>query len=279
MRQIIDFHTHLFPEKVAGRAVSGMYAYCKIPYRAAGDQPHLTQAMAREGVALSVNPPVCTNPDKVRSCNEFAARVAAAPHYASFGCLHPEMKDWREQLRQFKRWGLIGLKIHNDYQQFFFDSPLCQAMIEAAYEEGLMVLVHAGADPVSPGVTRCTPRMIARAMPLLRQGTFIAAHLGGHMMLDEAMEHVIGSPVYIDTSMAAMYYSDVQCRRAILAHDPDRVLFGSDSPWDDQATAAKIIHRMGLGQALEKKILWGNAARLLRQAGIAPPQGEDAASA
>lgn len=60
-------------------------------------------------------------------------------------------------------------------------------------------------------------------------------------MLDDAMEHVIGSEVYIDTSMAAMYYSDVRCRQAILAHDPDRVLFGSDSPWDDQATAARIV--------------------------------------
>lgn len=182
-------------------------------------------------MALSVNMPVCTNPAKVRSCNEFAAKVAATARFASFGCLHPAMKGWREELRQFRSWGLIGLKIHNDYQEFFFDSQICQDMIEAAYEEGLMVLVHAGADPVSPGVTRCTPQMIAKAMPLLRQGTFIAAHLGGHLLLDDAMKYVIGSEVYIDSSMAAMYYSDIRCRQAILTHDPDRVLFGSDSPW------------------------------------------------
>ena len=121
--------------------------------------------------------------------------------------------------------------------------------------------------------------MIAKAMPLLRQGTFIAAHLGGHLMLDDAMEHVIGSEVYIDTSMAAMYYSDVRCRQAILAHDPDRVLFGSDSPWDDQATAARIVHRMRLGDRLEEQVLWGNAARLLQQAGVALPERMDAASA
>ena len=279
MRAIIDFHTHLFPEKVAARAVAGMYEYCKIPYRTEGDLVHLGQAMAREGVALSVNMPVCTNPAKVRSCNEFAAKVAATARFASFGCLHPAMKGWREELRQFRSWGLIGLKIHNDYQEFFFDSQICQDMIEAAYEEGLMVLVHAGADPVSPGVTRCTPQMIAKAMPLLRQGTFIAAHLGGHLLLDDAMKYVIGSEVYIDSSMAAMYYSDIRCRQAILANDPDRVLFGSDSPWDDQAAAAQIIHRMRLGDALEKKVLWSNAARLLQQAGVTLPRREDAASA
>ena len=92
MRAIIDFHTHLFPEKVAARAVAGMYEYCKIPYRTEGDLVHLGQAMAREGVALSVNMPVCTNPAKVRSCNEFAAKVAATARFASFGCLHPAMK-------------------------------------------------------------------------------------------------------------------------------------------------------------------------------------------
>ena len=93
------------------------------------------------------------------------------------------------------------------------------------------------------------------------------------------MKHVIGSEVYIDSSMAAMYYSDIRCRQAILTHDPDRVLFGSDSPWDDQAAAAQIIHRMRLGDALEKKVLWGNAARLLQQAGVTLPRREDAASA
>lgn len=264
MDNIIDFHTHLFPEQVAPRAIPLMYEYCKIPYRTIGDIAHLSQAAKREGVALCVNHPVCTNPAKVRSCNEFAAHIAATPGFASFGCLHPEQKEWRAELRQFRQWGLIGLKIHNDYQEFFFDSKLCRDMIEAAYEEGLMVLVHAGADPVSPGVTRCTPKMIADAMPLLRQGVFIAAHLGGHLMLDDAMKYVIGSDVYIDTSMAAMYYSDVRCKEAILAHDPDRILFGSDSPWDDPATGARLLSRMELGQELLEKILYRNAARLLK---------------
>lgn len=267
MERIIDFHTHLFPRKVAPKAIPHMYEYCKIPYRTIGDVPQLSAAARREGVELCVNHPVCTNPDKARSCNEFAAGVAALSGFASFGCLHPELKDWRDELRRFRSWGLIGLKIHNDYQGFRFDSPLCRAMIEAAFDEGLMVLVHAGADPVSPGEVRCTPRMIADAMPLLRQGAFIAAHLGGHLMLDEAMKHVIGSEVYIDTSMAAMYYSDVRCREAILAHDPDRVLFGSDSPWDDAAAAAGVLRRMELGQALLDKILYDNAARLLGLAG------------
>lgn len=268
MERIIDFHTHLFPEKIAHRAVDGMYSYCKIPYRSTGDLPALAEHMKREHMALCVNHPVCTNPEKVRSCNDFAARVAAVPGFASFGCLHPELKDWRTELRTFKSRGLIGLKIHNEYQEFFFDSRLCQSMIEAAFEEGLMVLVHAGADPVSPDVHRCTPEMIARAMPLLRQGTFIAAHLGGHQMLDDAMKYVVGSPVYIDTSMAAMYYSDVRVRQAVEAHDPDRVLFGSDSPWDDAATAASVLRHVGLDADLLDRVLYRNGARLLAQAGI-----------
>lgn len=261
--EIIDFHTHTFPDKVAGRAVPHMYEYCKIPYRAGGAPVQLELSMKKNAVAYSVNHPVCTNPEKVESCNEFAAQLARRPGLYSFGCLHPELKNWREELRTFRQRGLIGLKIHNDYQGFFFDSKLCLDMIAAAYEEGLMVLVHAGADPVSPHVTRCTPKMIADAMPLLRQGTFIAAHLGGHLMLDDAMRYVIGQDVYIDTSMAAMYYPDVKCREAILAHDPDKVLFGSDSPWDDPGAGAAVLRHMNLGEERLEKILYGNAARLL----------------
>lgn len=106
--------------------------------------------------------------------------------------------------------------------------------------------------------------MIANAMPLLRQGNFIAAHLGGNLMLDEAMRWVIGQDIYVDTSMAAMYYPDVMCRQAILNHDPDKVLFGSDSPWDDPGTAAAVLRHMDLGEELLQKILYGNAARLLK---------------
>lgn len=261
--QIIDFHTHVFPDRVALRAVPRMYEYCKIPYRAGGGADGLAASMEKNRVVLSVNHPVCTNPEKVASCNRFAQELARRPGVASFGCLHPELKSWREELRTFRGRGLIGLKIHNDYQGFYFNSKLCLDMISAAFEEGLMVLAHAGADPVSPGVTRCTPAMIAQALPLLRQGVFIAAHLGGHMMLDEAMRHVIGQDIYIDTSMAAMYYPDVRCREAILAHDPDRVLFGSDSPWDDPGAAAAVLRHMGLEEARLDKILCGNAARLL----------------
>lgn len=262
--EIIDFHTHVFPGPVAARAVPQMYEYCKIPYRWSGAPEALERSMEKNGVVLSVNHPVCTNPAKVSSCNDFAQTLAHRPGLASFGCLHPGLTNWREELGTFRRRGLVGLKLHNDYQGFRFDSGLCLDMIAAAYEEGLMVLAHVGADPVSPQVHNCTPKMIAQALPLLRQGVFIAAHLGGHMMLDDALRYVIGQDIYIDTSMAAMYYSDVRCRDAILGHDPDRVLFGSDFPWDDPGAGAAVLKHMGLEDGLLQKILYGNAARLLK---------------
>lgn len=279
MNRIIDFHTHVFPHKIAGRAVAQMYEYSKIPYRIEGDAADLCRAMRRSNVEMSVNLPVCTNPEKADTLNDFAVKVAESPHIVSFGCVHPEQENWRDSIRGFRARGLIGLKLHNDYQGFFFDSKQCLDIISAAYEEGLMVLVHAGADPVSRDVVRCTPKMIRDAMPLLRQGTFIAAHLGGHLMLDEAMKYVIGSDVYIDTSMAPIYYSDLRCREAILAHDPDRILFGSDSPWDSAGTGAAILHSMKLGSELEEKILYGNGKRLLAEAGVAlTAQAEGSAS-
>ena len=264
--KIIDFHTHLYPDPVALAALPQMHEYCKIPYRASGTCQFQDELMQKAGIALSVNLPVCTNPKKAESLNSFAEKIAHQAHHASFGSLHPADPNWREELRRFRKRGLIGLKLHNDYQDFFFDSPECIRMIEAAFEENLMVLVHAGADPVSTDMHRCTPAMIAKHLPLLRQGVFIAAHMGGHLMLDDAMQYVIGQDIYIDTSMAPIYYPDEKCRQAILAHDPEKILFGSDSPWDDPAMAIRILRGMELGHELEEKIFYKNAERLLAAA-------------
>lgn len=276
---IIDIHTHLFPKRVASAALPNMMSYCRIPYHSNGTDSDLLHSMKKNGVTAIVNQPVSTNPDKSHSLNLFASEAAKNPGIYSFGCVHPDMPDWKAELRRFRELGLIGLKIHNDYQGFSFDSKACMDIISAAYEENLMVLVHAGADPVSPDFIRCSPKMIGDAMPLLRQGTFIAAHLGGHTMLDDALRYVIGREVYIDTSTEPIYYPDSKCREVIEAHDPTRVLFGSDFPWDDQKCAIDMLHQAGLGDELLESILWKNTAAMFAKHGVDFPKTECASAA
>ena len=275
---IIDVHTHIFPEALAVRTLPWLKEISGIQYQTDGTGAGLRRSMEESGVTHAVTLPIITRPGTMRKINDYAAAQAKKWGFLSFGSVHPDEPDWREELRRFRGLGLIGLKLHNDYQGFWFDSPECRRIIEAAFEEGLPVLVHPGLDLVSPDVHRCTPKMLRDALPLLSQGTFIAAHLGGHMDLEEAMRQIIGQDIYLDISMAEIYNPPEAVRRAILAHDPDKILFGTDSPWDDQKHAVDIVRQMRLGQEAEEKLFWRNAAKALGLdlpgAGEAPAPGK-----
>ena len=260
---IIDFHTHIFPEAIAAETLLKLQNAIRVPYYTDGTAAGLRRAMEQAGVGLCVTMPIVTRPGTTGRINDYAAEQAEKYGFLSFGSVHPEEKGWRGQLRRFREIGLVGLKLHHDYQGFPFDSKENTAVIEAAFEEGLPVLVHAGYDPVSPDRHLCTVEMIRDALPLLRQGVFIAAHLGGNMMLERSMRLLLGEDIWIDTSMGDIYYPEAYIRQAILAHDPDKILFGTDSPWDDQARAIRVIRHMKLGRELEEKILEKNARSIL----------------
>jgi hypothetical protein len=260
---IIDFHTHIFPEALAAKTLPWIKSFTGIQYRVDGTGEGLKRSMEACGVDACVTMPIVTNPKTMSKINDYAAQQAAQWGFYSFGSVHPDASDWRQELKRFHELGLRGVKLHNDYQGFWFDSKECRDIIEAAYQEGLAVLVHPGNDPVSAQIHRCTPQMLRDALPLLTQGTFIAAHMGGHMMLSEAMDTIIGSDIYMDVSMISTYNSLDDCKRAILAHDPDKLLFGTDSPWDGQDEAIACIRSMNLGQELEDKLFYRNAQRLL----------------
>jgi len=263
MSKIIDFHSHVFPQETAGEIVSKMKKRTGVPNVICGGPKELFQSIEEANIEISVILPVCTNPDKADTINSFAASLTSHPRIVSFGSVHPLQKNWREAIKGFRAQGIKGLKIHNDYQEYMFNSRICMDIISAAYEEGLMVLAHTGTDPVSPNFTRCTPEMLRDAMPLLRQGVFIAAHLGGLMRLEEAKRYVFGSDIYIDTSMMSVYYPLDHCKEALLSHNPDKILFGSDSPWGCPKTFADEIRGMELGAELTEKILYKNAKNLL----------------
>lgn len=260
---IIDFHTHIFPQTLADRTLPKLKDFVNVPYYTDGTAEGLISSMREAGIDRCVTLPIVTRPGTSRTINDFAAAQAQKFGFLSFGSVHPGEEGWRQELHRFHEIGLKGLKLHHDYQGFRFDSPENYALIEAAFEEGLPVLVHAGYDPVSPFEHNCSVDMIRDALPLLRQGVFIAAHLGGHMMLERSMRDLIGSDIYIDVSMGEVYYPVEYVRRAILSHDPDRIVFGTDSPWDDQKKAVETLRGMDLGEELEKKIFESNARRIL----------------
>ncbi|MPN46487.1 hypothetical protein SDC9_194073 [bioreactor metagenome] len=135
--------------------------------------------------------------------------------------------------------------------------------IYAALErEGLPLLIHAGRDFTYRDVVLAAPKdilAIQKNFPFL---TIIAAHMGGMFMRGEAEKYLIGSSVYIDTALSCRLLSRKEYMKMIKEHDPDRIMFGSDFPWNDPKKELDYLMSLDITEALKEKLLWGNAAKL-----------------
>ncbi|MGE5528424.1 MAG: amidohydrolase family protein [Patescibacteria group bacterium] len=262
---ILDFHVHCFPDDLARRAVPAMAARAGIGTALDGTLGALAASMDRAGIDIAVVQPIATRPGQERSVNGWAVSIRSA-RILAFGSIHPATPDWRGEIARLKDLGLLGVKFHPDYQDFFVDDPAVFPLYEALCEAGLAILFHAGVDLGLPEPCHCTPARLRRAIDAFPGGRFIAAHLGGYLLWKEAREHLVGRPLYLDTSYCFHKLGAEDMREIILAHGTDRILFGSDSPWGDQGEAVAQIRGLGLAAADEEAILAGNAGRMLGRA-------------
>ena len=90
---IIDFHTHIFPQKIAQKALTHLSkGGGGFPYYYDGTPEALKQSMAEHGIDKSVVLNIATNPAQQRAVNDFAAAVNS-PRLIAFGSVHPYAKD------------------------------------------------------------------------------------------------------------------------------------------------------------------------------------------
>ena len=94
-------------------------------------------------------------------------------------------------------------------------------------------------------------------------GTVIAAHMGGYECWDEVETLLLGRPVWLDTSFSVPGLGYQRTLSIMRGHGIDKILFGSDSPWQDQAVDLAELRSLGLTETELAAILGGNAAKLL----------------
>lgn len=263
---VIDIHTHIFPPKLAPHAIGalensgGAHAFLN------GTKEDLIKSMGESGIDVSVNMPVASRPDQVHSINNFAIDLnndGPVTGLYSFGACHPLNPDTKEELKRVKDAGIKGIKIHPDFQGLYLDDDQVVRAMEYAAELGLIILIHCGMDPSFPNIHRSTPKRLANVLTRLKGAKIIAAHMGGYEYMDDVEDYLVGKDVYIDTSFTIGKFEKKQILRILQNHNPDRILFGTDSPWDDQKTALKLFKELPLSQELKEKILWKNGKKLL----------------
>lgn len=280
---VIDFHTHTFPDKIAAAAIEKLSRLSHSRPFSDGTADGLAASAKAAGIDLSVILPVATNTKQVPSINDYAAKTnetTESTGLLSFGCMHPDYPEWKEELFRIAALGLKGIKLHPVYQDVNFDDIRYLRILERAGELGLTVITHSGLDIGYPGVERCTPGMILNAVKQVGSVKLVLAHMGGWRQWTEAEELLAGQSVWFDTSFSAGeitplgdgYYSPEELPmldgsdllRMIRRFGTDRVLFGTDSPWSDQKASLDLILTLPLEDSEKAAILGGNAQRLLQ---------------
>ena len=159
--------------------------------------------------------------------------------------------------------GFKGIKLHLDYQNVFLLSKEVINLLIKAEELELYTVFHAGLDMGMPKPPHAEPKDIKSALSYVSGKYIIAAHLGGFAMWDDVEKYLVGSDVKFDTSCLSKYISLKQFKRIVLNHGSDKILFGTDMPWDSVKDTLSLLYNADFSQSDVDNILYKNALKIL----------------
>ncbi|MBQ3127341.1 MAG: amidohydrolase family protein [Clostridia bacterium] len=263
---LIDFHTHCFPDTLAPRAIAVLSANAApFGYTPITDGT-VTAAEATfraAGIDRGVVCSIATNSRQQTKVNDFAIAIhARGGILTALGSIHPDSDCIEAELDRLAAAGIRGIKIHPDYVGIDITDPRFAPILDGAANRGLFVITHAGFDPVSPAHVHATPTMLRRVLDDHPRLTLIAAHVGGMRECAGVLEQLVGTRIYLDTSLAHIMAAEGlhnAVAEILHSHDPARILFASDLPWTDPAKALAYCRSLNLPE----QIYGENAARLL----------------
>lgn len=263
-RKIIDFHTHAFPDKIAGKTIELLSKKGGIPAHTDGTVEGLRTVLNDAGISLGVVLPVVTRSEQFESITRFAAQINEEENkLLSFGGIHPDTTDYKKELKTLSDLGFRGIKLHPDYQGVYFDDIRYLRIIEYASELGLIIITHAGVDIGFPDTVRCTPERALKVLREVKPEKLVLAHCGGWRLWDEVMEKLAGEPVYMDTAYSMGHIPEGLFVKLCRTHGVEKMLFATDCPWGNPKQDLEVFLSMSLTEEEQEMILHRNAERLL----------------
>ena len=271
---VFDCHVHVFPDAIAPAVVAAMGQTAGIDPDYDGTRDALLQRLRDADCDAALNCPVATSPKQVRSINDWAASVNEWP-LLSLGTIHPDLPNPTVEIERIHSLGLLGVKLHPEYQHFTPEDPRLEAVWETCAGLGLPVLTHAGEDIGLEPPYHSTPAGLAALAERVPGLILIAAHLGGFRQWDEVETCLAGSRVYLDLSFALGELPDEQLLRIVRKHGAHRVLYGTDAPWKNPCEYRQRFEALPFKERERRWILWDNAAELF---GLHVPAQPDVAA-
>lgn len=256
---ITDAHTHIFPQKIAEKAVGAIGNFYDIPMRHPGSPEALLASGGAIGVRKYLVCSTATRPGQVVSINDFIREACAAhPEFLGFATLHPDYEDIPGEVRRVVEMGLRGVKLHPDFQRFNIDDPAAFPLYRACADAGLPILFHTG-DARYDWSAPARMAEVARRFPSL---TCIAAHFGGYNHWQDVERYRDLPNVWFDTSSTLFSLPAERALSLLETLGTRRFLFGTDFPmWDHRQELDRFL-ALGLPEEIRDDILYRNFCRL-----------------
>ena len=259
---LIDFHTHVFPDKLAYHALDSLSKPIHIRPCTNGTLADTERLMKESGVTQFIALNIATSPRTEKHVNDFAIELNRT--HIVFGSVHPYSENALDELDRLHDSGVKGVKFHNEYQNFFVDDEKAFPLYEKIAKLGLIAVFHGGYDPAYEPPYKASPERSARVCAAFPKGKFVFAHLGGLKTEKETLLYLKNTNAYIDTAFAAAAFSKESATKIIRESAAERVLFGSDCPWETPEETVRFIESLPLTREEKELIYYKNAKRLLR---------------
>lgn len=258
---IIDFHSHIYPEKIASKAVESVGEFYGVEMDGEGTATHLLREGSGCGITGYVVHSVAVTASRVEAINDYiASECEKHSEFFGFGTMHADFENKIEEVKRMKDLGLLGVKIHPDTQMFNMDDERMFELYDFLRQENLPLLIHCGDYRYNyshPG----------RLKKLLREFpgiTVIGAHFGGWSMCDLAYEYLADENCYLDTSSSYWMLGLKRARELTRLYGAERMVFGTDFPMWSVSEELEKFYNMELTDEENHLILHKNAERILK---------------
>lgn len=257
----IDFHAHVYPEKIAEKAIKNVGDFYSIRIQCDGLADSLVKLSEESGIVTSVIFSPALTAAQVPNINDYIkAECEAHPgRLIGFGTVHADMEKPEEEIARIRTLGLKGIKIHPDTQMFDMDSPAMMQIYEIIQKNNLPVIVHCG----DYRYDYSHPKRLANILDTFPKLTVIAAHFGGWSIFDLALEYLKDRFCYLDISSSMEFLGNVRTRELIELYTPKRILFGSDYPMWNPGKELERYLSIGFDKAENEMVLYKNAEEIL----------------
>lgn len=266
INKIIDFHNHIFPDHIALKVIESIKKETGFSPFGEGTIESLKKEMARSCVKISVILGVATSPRLTRPTNEWVIKNRTE-NLIPIGSIHPLLEDFKSEVKFLKDSGVKGVKFNSIFQNIRPDDENLFPIYEEIINNEMFLIFHSGRglgeDHGSEVLS--TPERIGKLLNIFPNIKMVIAHFGGYKMIEESKRHLLGKNVYLDTSYPpGLCFQDKKwVLDMIYHHDPDKILFGTDSPFSRQKEDIDYIMNLPISQELKERIFYKNAQDLL----------------